>query len=237
DKIFGEAIPTGSIAQLQSEFQNAVRLLGKRQPANALAECDRLLPLAGEHQPMKSWLRMNGALAALVAGDEKAAAGRFAALATGGIYSTNENDRALASFFVGASEQLAKADKAIPASITRLYSNPNFEAFGLLCFGLHNWQLGDVENARAILGSFLEAKIPAPDNWIEELKPLAADYSFDCEQVAAIEGMLPSVKDPASAQALLEKTRKARQALKVGGKMAERLESIERQLIAQGAGP
>ena len=102
-----------------------------------------------------------------------------------------KTDCLLASFFVEASKQLAKPDKKIPASITRLYSNTNFEAFGLLCFGLHNWQLGDVENARAILGSFLDAKVSGPDDWIEELKPLAADYSFDCEQVATIE------RDPA----------------------------------------
>jgi hypothetical protein len=237
EKIFGDAIPAVSIAQLQPAFQNAVRLLGERQPAKALAEFDRLLPLAGAHQPLKSWIRMNGALAALVAGEEKDAAGRFEALATEGIYSTNEDDRVLASFFVQASKQLAKPDKEIPASITRLYSNTNFEAFGLLGFGLHNWQLGDVENARALLGSFLDAKVSGPDDWIAELKPLAADYSFDCEQVATIEGILPSVNDPASAQALLEKTRKARQVLKIGGKMTERLESIERQLLAQGAQP
>jgi hypothetical protein len=211
--------------------------LSERQPAKALAEFDRLLPLAGGKQPMKNWIRMNGALAALVAGEKKDAAERFEALATEGIYSIDENERVLASFFVEASKQLAKPDKEIPATITRLYSNTNFEAFGLLCFGLHNGQLGDVENARAILGSFLDAKVPAPDNWIEELKPLAADYSFDCEQVAAIEGILPSVNDPTSAQALLEKTRKARQALKIGGRMSERLESIERQLLAQGARP
>ena len=226
-----------SDSPLEQAFRSAVRRLGERQPAKALAEFDRLLLLANEQQPMKNWIRMNGALAALVAGEEKNAAKRFQALAKEGIYSIDEDDRLLASFFVEASKQLAKPDKKIPASITRLYSNTNFEAFGLLCFGLHNWRLGDVENARAILGSFLDAKIPDSDTWIEELKPLAADYSFDCEQVATIKGILPSVNDPASAQALLEKTRKARQALKIGGKMAERLESIERQLIAQGARP
>ncbi|HEY5743151.1 MAG TPA: hypothetical protein VIS99_11475, partial [Terrimicrobiaceae bacterium] len=224
-----------SDSPLEQAFRSAVRLLGERQPAKALAEFDRILLLANEQQPMKNWIRMNGALAALVAGEEKNAAKRFQALAKEGIYSIDEDDRLLASFFVEASKQLAKPDKKIPASITRLYSNSNFEAFGLLGFGLHNWQLGDVKNARAILGSFLDAKVSGPDDWIAELKPLAADYSFDCEQVATIEGILPSVNDPASAQALLEKTRKARQALKIGGKMTERLESIERQLLAQGA--
>ena len=57
-------------------------------------------------------------------------------------------DRLLASFFVEASKQLAKPEKRIPSSITRLYSNASFEAFGLLCFGLHDWEIGDAEQCQ-----------------------------------------------------------------------------------------
>ena len=242
ERIFGPSVltPVGasvSRAQLEPPFRNAVQLLGHRQAAKALAEFDRLAPLSDGQQPMKNWIRMNGALAALVAGENKDAATRFEALAKDGIYSTEEEDRLLASFFVEASKQLGQPNKQIPASITKLYSNTNFEAFGLLCFALHDWEIGDVENARAILGSFLTAKIPEPENWIEELKPLAGDYAHDCDLVVAIEEALPTVADAASAQALVEKVRASRDALRIGGKMVEQLEAIERQLIAKGARP
>ena len=120
--------------------------------------------------------------------------------------------------------------------ITRQYSNENFEAFGLLCFALHDWTIGDAENASAIFKTFLSAKLPS-ESWINELKPLAADYSFDCDRVAKIEKDLAMVADGKSARALAERVRTAKDALKVGGKMAERLKSIEADLVAKGAHP
>jgi serine/threonine protein kinase len=235
DSVLAPAAAASSGAQLEQEFRNAVRLLGNREPTKALAEFDRLAGLSNGQQPMKNWMQMNGALAALVAGEGAEAAKRFETLAKKGVYSTEEKDRLLANFFVEASKHLAKPDKQIPASITKFYSNANFEAFGLLCFALHDWKTGDATNASKILSSFLAANVPKSENWIDELKPLAADYSFDCEQVAAMQRALSSATDAASAQALLEKVRASRQALKIGGKMAEELELIERQLIAQGA--
>jgi hypothetical protein len=180
---------------------------------------------------------MNGALAALVAGDGKEAARRFDAIAKDGIYSTEESKRLLASFFVEASKQLAQPQKRIPSSITKLYSNTNFEAFGLLCFALHDWEIGDLENAGPILDAFAYARIPNSENWLEELKPLAADYFFDWKLIAAIERDLPTATDTASAQALAEKVRNARDSLRTGARAASRLASIQRQLIAKGANP
>ena len=183
---------------------------------------------------MKNWVRMNGALAALVAGDGKEAARRFEEIAQDGTYSTEEPDRLLASFFVEASKQLAKPKKRIPSSITRLYSNTNFEAFGLLCFAMHNWDIGDLENASSIFKSFLAATIPESEAWIEDYKPLAADYYGACNLLAPIEEAFPKVIDAASAQSLLGKVRSARESIRIPRATA-RLEAIEGQLVAKGA--
>ena len=223
-----------SEAQLQQEFQSAVQLLGQRQAAKALTEFDRLATLSGDQQPVKNWIRMNGALAALVVGDGQDGLRRFRELAKEGPYSTSEKERLLASFFVEASKQLAKADKPIPASITHLYSNENFEAFGLLCFGVHDWMLGEAANASAIFKSFLNATLPA-ESWINELKPMAADYASDCYRVVEIENDLVAVRNAESARALAKKVHTAQEELKLGGKLATRLKSIEAQLIAKGA--
>ena len=221
-------------AQWKEMFLRAVRLLGDRQAAPAVAAFDRLVTLTGSAQPMKNWVRMNGALAALVAGDGKEAARRFEEIAQDGTYSTEEPDRLLASFFVEASKQLAKPKKRIPSSITRFYSNTNFEAFGLLCFAVHNWDIGDLENASSIFKSFLAATIPESEAWIEDYKPLAADYHGACVLLAPIEEALPKVIDAASAQSLLGKVRNARESIRIPP-AAARLEAIERQLIAKGA--
>jgi hypothetical protein len=246
DEIFGDtgkeqAAASYSPAQLDQAFRVAVRALGQRQAEKALIEFDRLVPLSGNQQPLKNWIRMNGALAALVAGDPKEAAIRFDALANEEPYSVAEKEKDLANFFVEASKQLAKPDKPIPASITRLYSNENFETFGLLCFALHDWTIGDVKNASEIFHAFLSAKLPAPESWINELKPMAVDYAADCaadwDRVAEIEKDLLSVTDAESARALAKKVRRAQDALKIGGKAPTRLKSIEAELVAKGAHP
>ena len=227
---------SSSGAELQQKFRSAVQALGQRQAQRALQEFDRLTPLSGNEQPLKNWIRMNGALAALVAGD-KDAADRFDALVKDGSYSTTDAERFLASFFVEASKQLAKPEKPIPASIITQYSNQNFEAFGLLCFGVHDWAIAEAANAAAIFASFLSATLPESESWINELKPMAADYASDCKRVAEIEKDLVAVRDAKSAQALARKVRAAEDELKLGGKLATRLKSIQAELIAKGAHP
>ena len=244
EKIFGVAIlsvaPAAHSAghtagQLKEMFLRAVQMLGDRQTDQALAAFDRLAMLPENAQPMKNWIRMNGALTTLVAGNGKEAAQRFGEIAKDGNYSVEEADRLLASFFVEASKQLANPQKRIPSSITRLYSNANFEAFGLLCFALHDWEIGEFEAASSILDTFLKAEIPESDNWIEEYKPLAADYYGDCNLLAPIEKALREAIDAASAQVLVEKVRNARKSIRTRGGAAARLEEIEQQLIAKGA--
>ena len=246
EKILGVAIPPVAPAassdghtagELKEMFLRAVQMLGNRQTDQALAAFDRLATFTENAQPMKNWIRMNGALTTLVAGNGKEAARRFGEIAKDGNYSVEEADRLLASFFVEASKQLAKPQKRIPSSITKLYSNTNFEAFGLLCFALHDWEIGEFEDASSILDTFLKAKIPESENWIEDYKPLAADYYGDCNLLAPIEKALPEAINAASAQTLVEKVRSARESLRTRGRAHARLEAIERQLIAKGANP
>ncbi len=246
EKLFGAAAPPGAPAahsarltpaQLREKFLRAVQMLGNRQTDQALAAFDDLAALSGNTQPVKNWIRMNGALAMLVAGNSKEAARRFAEIASAGNYSVEETDRLLASFFVEASKQLSTPEKRIPSSITRLYSTTDFEAFGLLCFALHNLEIGAFEDARSILDTFLKAEIPNSENWIEQYRPLAAGYLRDCEVLAPIEKALPSAIDAASAQTLADSVRSARESLRIRGPVFARLQAIERQLIAKGANP
>jgi hypothetical protein len=246
EKILGVAIPSVAPAassqghtagELKEMFLRAVQMLGNRQTDQALAAFDRLATFTENAQPMKNWIRMNGALTTLVAGNGKEAARRFGEIEKDGHYSVEEADRLLASFFVEASKQLAKPKKRIPASITKLYSDTSFEAFGLLCFALHDWEIGEFEDASSILDTFLKAKIPESENWIEDYKPLAAEYYGDCNLLAPIKKALPEAIDAASAQALVEEVRKARESLRTRGRAHARLEAIERQLIANGANP
>ena len=234
-ELFGDFFndPSYSEARLEQEFRLAVQLLAQRQAQRALGEFDRLARLSGDQQPIKNWIRMNGALASLVLGENEDAARRFGELVKEGPYSIAEKERVLASFFVNASRQLATKDKPVPASITTLYSNENFEAFGLLCFGVHDLAIRQAADASALFASFLSARPPASVEWINELKPMAADY----DRVAGFEKDLLVIRDVESARALVKKVRAAQEELKVRGTLATRLQSIEAELLAKGATP
>ena len=96
--------------------------------------------------------------------------------------------------------------------------------------------MGEAANASAIFRSFLSATLPA-ESWINELKPMAADYASDCDRSSKLRTISSPFENAESARALAKKVRAAQEELKLGGKLATRLKSIEAELIAQGANP
>ncbi len=220
-------------------FLQAVRRLAARETGQALADFERLAASPNLTQPLRTWIRMNKGLTSLVAGDLEEATRRFGEIEREfnellGNDSLGDEDRRLASFAVGASKQLSAPHKTIPAAITHLYSNANFEAFGLFCFALYNWEIGAFEEAGAILRHFLQANIAPPDSWIEEYMPLGEKYAFDCSTVTWIEERLPkNVIDVESARFLLGRVQLDRRSLRIGGRAKERLKEIEQHLRAK----
>ena len=244
DKIFGPdgrdkpvAAATYSATELKDMFDQGVQLLAGCQFDEARAEFARLAALPGTAQPMKNWIWMNEALATLLAGDSEKAASLFESIAREDLYSTAEADSVEANFFVQASKTLSKPAAPIPASITNLYSNQNPEAFGLLCFALHDWEAGLLQEAGPILQAFSRSRVQEPNEWILKYKPLAAVYLEDFNKLNPLESELTRVGDAASAQTLLEKVRLARASVQSGSRVTDRLDAIEKLLIAKGAKP
>ncbi len=239
--LFPAASSAGESAGKSKElFLQAVQKLALRHTDKALSDFDRLAVSPNLTQPLRSWIRLNKALASLVAGDANEAARRFGEIGRGfNDLLTNDSladeDRRLASFAAEASKQLSTPEKPIPPAITHLYSNANFEAFGLFCFALHNWEIGAFKEAGAILHDFLQANIAPPDGWIEKYKPLGEDYDADCRLVTSIEERLRNVIDVESARFLLESVQIARRSLRIGGRAEERLRAIEQQLMTKRA--
>ena len=118
-----------------------------------------------------------------------------------------------------------------------MYSNENFEAFGLLCFGFARLDDWGGRKRQRDLHVVPQCQTCPTESWINELKPMAADYASDCDRVAEIEQDLVAVRNAESARALAKKVRATQEELKLGGKLATRLKSIEAELIAKGANP
>ncbi len=243
DKIFPEQVVKAaqataamySEAELQAMFKNALELQVNRQFEEARTEFHNLRTSPGIKQPLKNWAMMNEGLASIMLGDREKAAETFAAIEKGGIFSMDAKDLPEANFFVAAGKELSKPDVVLPAAIVNLYSNQNFEAFGLLCFGMHNWENDKVSEGGAILRTFARCRVAEPNKWIESLKPLAKVYADDYSLLQPLETGLPKVTTPAAAQALLDRARAAREKVQSGSRVTDRLDTIETALIAKGA--
>jgi fructosamine-3-kinase len=244
DKIFpeqvlqavgGGAVPVATEAEMKAAFDQGIQQMLDGQFDEARGEFERLAESPGIKNPLKTWVKMNEGFANIMLGNLEQAAGIFAAIDKAGLFSTETRDLPLANFFVNAGKDLSKPDAVIPGSVTNLYSNQNFEAFGLLCFGMHDWELGKVSDGGNLLRAFMRCRVAEPNKWIERYKPLVKPYAEDAALVYPIELALPRAKDAATAQPLLAKVREARDKVQTGSKVLERLDQIEKTLKAAGA--
>lgn len=224
-----------SQAELQAAFDEATGFLVNRQFDEARAAFQSLQASAGIRQPMKTWAQMSEGLACTMIGNHEEAAKIFAAIEKAGLFSTEGTNNALANFFVNAGQVLASPDAVIPSSTLNLYSNQNFEAFGLLCFGLHDWETGQIEDGGLILRSFMRSRLKDSEKWIERYKPLAKPYADDYSLIAPIVTALPKVANAAGAQTLLDRLRTAKEKTQTGSGINDFIATLEAQLIAKGA--
>lgn len=244
DKIFPEqvlqAVQSSSTsvateAEMKETFKQAVQQMVDRQFDEARGEFKRLASTPGIKQPMKTWVQMNLGLANIMSGNQEEAAKIFSEIYKAGLFSNEQRENALANFFVNAGKELSKPDALIPGSVTNLYSNQNFEAFGLLCFGMHDWENGKLNDGGNLLRAFMRCRVAEPDKWIESYKPMVKVYSDDAALLQPIETALPKAKDAATAQPLLVKVREAREKVQSGSRVTDRLDEMEKALIAAGA--
>ncbi len=121
------------------------------------------------------------------------------------------------------------------ADIQRSYSNENYEAFALLCFALHDWELGKFTDAGQLLTVFMQSGVPESDKWIDDYKSLASFYLADANLIAPIEAALLQVKDAAGADTLMAQVKTAKETAATGNLITDRLQAIQTELISKGA--
>lgn len=230
DQIFPGVVKNAPGAFVQAEFDaafaSAVKLAANRQFDEARSEFRNLSQTPGITQPHKNWALMNEGLTALFLGDIAGAAGLFDQIQKADLYSSVEPEVTVANFFVEACRLLSQPDKVIDRRTSSLYSNANFESFGLLCFAMHNWELGDLENAEPILRMFVSGRPPKAYPWIGEYKTMAKPYREDARLVLGLKRKVDTAASPEAAKALLPEIEAARAAITTGSKPSEVLDQL-----------
>ncbi len=213
-------------ADFDQQFNESVSLVAAGQFDDARNAFLILSKTPGITQPRLNWTLMNEGLATLMAGDRIAAAKIFEKIKKADIYTIKAPENLLANFFVESSKLLSEPDKPIDGRTSRMYSSSNFDAFGLLAFAMHNWDLGDIENAEALLRSFSSGPPPKDLPWIAEYKTMAKPYLEDAKLLGQFRKKITAAPDAAAAKALLPSLEEARGNLKTGSKASEDLDKL-----------
>ncbi|MGH8048408.1 MAG: hypothetical protein ACREKL_14285, partial [Chthoniobacterales bacterium] len=112
------------------------------------------------------------------------------------------------------------------------YSAENFEAFGLLACGIHDWNAGDVESGGAAIEQFAKSSPHAPDEWVAELKPITSPYLADYRRYIELRDAAKIATGDGVA-AVLTRIEQARTEVKTGTPIITKLEELSGTLKAQ----
>lgn len=224
-------------SETQRQLNAGVQLMANRQYNEAVAEFDRMEKVRGVPQPMRNWIRMNLGLALIMKEDRQKAAELFDAIQNEPAYALQAPENLLANFFIEVSKNLANPDKIIPRTTATVYSNRDFEAFGLLAYGLQDWQNGALEDAGPFLRQFISAVLPLSDEWMSGYKPLAEFFYEDYKQMHELEVGLTKARTPEAAKIQLAKVQQVRPLLQTGSSATDRLDAIEKALLEKVATP
>ncbi|MEO8205412.1 MAG: hypothetical protein ABI615_04475, partial [Chthoniobacterales bacterium] len=223
-------------AEINQKLARGKAFLFNKKPEEALEEFRALAETPGIAQPTLNWVRLNTALAALAANQGNIARQMFELIQTGGLYSSETDEAPVAGFFLEVSRHMAKP-QPISESILPIYAANNYEAFGLLFFGIKDFTLGEFETAQTILQAFMASTPEAPYDWINDYKPFAQHYLDDIAAYVKISSQMESATEAAAASKLLGEAKAAQANLQTTGKIKEKFETLIQEISAHAVSP
>lgn len=188
-------------------------------------------------QPALTWIRLHLGMVALLNHQLSAARETFAGVQQAGPFSSQPADAKLAGFFAEASQLLA-APEPVPAEQIRTFRKDTFAAFGLLLFGLKDWEMGEFGTANELLTEFLAGRPDPTARWIADYAPIARarvhDYSLYAPLRARLDAKPTAPEERAQLRASFASTRAE---LKTTGKMPEAFYAAEADLKVGATSP
>ena len=150
-----------------------------KNEVNALANRDEKAGAALEAVVANTGPGEQRAWAQLLAGVAHLAAGRSeearVAFRKSEVMADSVKEPGLSKYLKTVSARLSQTGE-IPPAETQNFSRDNYEALSYLLYGLHNWQLGSIEEGVAAMRQFRSCTINGSGAWIAELKPLATHF-------------------------------------------------------------
>lgn len=180
--------------------------------------------------PTIDWIRLHLGLVTLLNHQVSEAREIFAGVQRSAEGAVKPANAKLTAFFEETGRTLS-ADEPISESLLKVYNKNNYQAFGLLLFGVRAWEAGDFSVANAILTQFLDGKPDPSAPWIADYAPLARlfihDYTLYAPLRARLDANPPAPEDRAALRADFAS---ARAELKTTGRLPEAFYTAESDL-------
>jgi hypothetical protein len=172
--------------------------------------------------PLRHWSYLHEGLAHLFAARLTEARTAFDALRDLGAPS---GDNAKLGKFFGALADQARSPEAVPAAETSQFDRETTGALAMLVLGMKNWELGDFDQAAALIRNFNSTRPNNDFAWISEYKPLVSNHVADLTEYRGAMEMAKGAKDPATTKAALEVLAKTRAGLSFKEKLGPKIDS------------
>ncbi len=213
----------------QTKFQNARRQLAADDYAGAMGAFRQLATQPGAEQPLANWSSFHEGLCALLDGRVQDTNAAFKRISQLGPYSTDPNQKALATFFIDTSNAVLEPKLFNPAR-AKGFSPTNQQAAATLVLALKNWEMQKFDEAAELLNQFLASNPQPPFEWIAEYKPIAQKYADDYKTYKNVSDKMNAARTPAERAAALKAVQDLRSGPSLRGKMNDRLIDMEREL-------
>ncbi|MDB6149992.1 MAG: Serine/threonine protein kinase [Chthoniobacter sp.] len=221
-----------AVTDVEGKFAEARRLMIDGKPAEGAAALIALEANGGAPQPLRNWLTMNAGLAFLLAGQDEDAQTEFQKVVRRGAYTADPSELKLATFFVQTAK-LAVPHEPIPASLAKDYDKATYEAFALFLFAVKDWNLSAFDEAGPLFRQFQSATFPPAYIWVAEYRKLVEPYVADFNAYKPVAEAVGNANTPESQKKTLALIRETRTSLKLKGKLADRIEEMERNFAEQ----
>lgn len=225
----GNPRPAEPGTPLERMYEDARKEIVAERYADARAGLLKLSQQENLPQPLGNWVKLHQGMAALLNHQPGDARPLFVSLRDAGLFANDTNQRALANFFVETGRFLS-TEQPIPSGVIKDWNKDTFETMALLLFGLKDWELGDFEDADALLKAYLDGKPAEAYRWTADYAPIARQATHDYALYAPLhERMQAGAGDRAALQAEFAR---AREQLQTSGKMVAAFAAAQAELDA-----
>ncbi len=161
--------------RIGAKYEEARKLLAAGEAAKAAEIFTKLDAQTDPPQPLHNWITLHAGLAELIAGRTEEARAHFATIEARGVYSPDPAEQELGEFFVALARQAGDAAR-IPHESAGTLNHENYGALALLIYALHDWMLGEHDDAWQLFRHYTLATPQDHFVWVSDYKPLAAPY-------------------------------------------------------------